>query len=585
MKLKHLTIKGYKNLNENAVFEFSDASNYGALIGLNGSGKSNVIEAISIIFSSLYLGRNPSYWNEGKEFKYRVVYQLADFEIEIIDGIIRLLKERGIEKNRIIRVNKQEYLPTEVMVCYSGDESRLWDDIYARFYFSYLSKISKGYRNSKQKLVYLNKYSWEFALLVLLCHERSHDYLKSLLNVSDLATIGIRFHFAENYDHRREWFMKNVEAGIESSNDIVELLQRIKTEQEAHDNELVYTQISSIDIGTGENNDRFCRKLFYLLFAAGMPREKKLFKKIEMTFNELTLKHLSEGEKKIILIKCIMDILCNENSIILLDEPDSHIHISRKIEIEKIINKPNLLTILTTHSPTLLAHLNVENTKIVSNGDNGLEVIDTTTIKPIEAITEGAFTLMDATLAIGTKKDILLVEGENDYLYIHEAVKRLNKTKANKFNTFNFLIINCGGAGNVPAIFREIILPHLKDSQLCIATFDGDKAGKDGITGIKSAVEGREVQNVVTMTHTPLNGWDATKEFFMEDYFPVNSYKSILIDDINRKSKIKDFHTLSKDSAKDIIKANYLKFNDADYNNFEVLLDEFVRLQTTFHNP
>ena len=54
MKLISLHINGYKNLKGKANFDFSHAENYCALIGLNGSGKSNVLEAISLIFASLY---------------------------------------------------------------------------------------------------------------------------------------------------------------------------------------------------------------------------------------------------------------------------------------------------------------------------------------------------------------------------------------------------------------------------------------------------------------------------------------------------------------------------------------------------
>lgn len=68
-----------------------------------------------------------------------------------------------------------------------------------------------------------------------------------------------------------------------------------------------------------------------------------------------------------------------------------------------------------------------------------------------------------------------MVEGEYDLIYINEAINRLNKIKNNKYANFNFLIINCGGAGNVPAIFREIVAPNLKSNQFCLATFDSDK--------------------------------------------------------------------------------------------------------------
>lgn len=51
-RLKTLYIKDYKNIHEQ-TFQFPTTTSYEALIGLNGSGKSNILEAISLIFKGL----------------------------------------------------------------------------------------------------------------------------------------------------------------------------------------------------------------------------------------------------------------------------------------------------------------------------------------------------------------------------------------------------------------------------------------------------------------------------------------------------------------------------------------------------
>ncbi len=53
MRLQSLYIKEYKNIKDQS-FDFSGNTGYIALIGLNGSGKSNLLEAISMIFDDLY---------------------------------------------------------------------------------------------------------------------------------------------------------------------------------------------------------------------------------------------------------------------------------------------------------------------------------------------------------------------------------------------------------------------------------------------------------------------------------------------------------------------------------------------------
>lgn len=64
MKIKKLQIKNYKNLDADLVHN----SDLIAFIGNNGSGKSNLLEAISHIFRSLYV---PKY---KVNFNYLVEY-------------------------------------------------------------------------------------------------------------------------------------------------------------------------------------------------------------------------------------------------------------------------------------------------------------------------------------------------------------------------------------------------------------------------------------------------------------------------------------------------------------------------------
>ena len=51
MKIKSLYIDGYKNL-LNVEFFFEEGSTVNAIIGNNGSGKSNVLEALTIIYAA-----------------------------------------------------------------------------------------------------------------------------------------------------------------------------------------------------------------------------------------------------------------------------------------------------------------------------------------------------------------------------------------------------------------------------------------------------------------------------------------------------------------------------------------------------
>ncbi|UKK54378.1 AAA family ATPase [Prevotella sp. E2-28] len=68
MKLCSLDIDSYKNLK--GLYSFNN-NGYIAMIGLNGSGKSNLLEAISIVFDGI-VNKNGS----GIPFDYEIVYEL-----------------------------------------------------------------------------------------------------------------------------------------------------------------------------------------------------------------------------------------------------------------------------------------------------------------------------------------------------------------------------------------------------------------------------------------------------------------------------------------------------------------------------
>jgi len=77
---------------------------------------------------------------------------------------------------------------------------------------------------------------------------------------------------------------------------------------------------------------------------------------ITIKFNgNLSIEDLSEGEKKLLLIKSALEFAGQEDCLFILDEPDAHIHVTNKEEIVKMFNpyKHNRQIIFTTHSPTL----------------------------------------------------------------------------------------------------------------------------------------------------------------------------------------------------------------------------------------
>lgn len=571
MKLLALKINGYKNLKDadKVTFDFSNCTNYTALIGLNGSGKSNILEAVSLIFSSLY-------HNTKLNFDYFLVYEIDGVMVQVRDNAMIITEPNGESLITVAKSAHNKYLPTNVIASYSGEELRMWESIYLDSYSDFFQDIKKQ-TSFVPKLLYINKFSWEFALIALLSSDDPiiKSFVKDILKIGENTEVQFTIE-EENY-------------GLYTDNEALSLIKRlIELQKESVTNTIPIQTIATLDLNQKDNKD-FTQKLFYYLFITGMPvkgdkiKADKIIRKTKIIFDGIDVKMLSEGEKKLILIYTITHLLADNRTLILLDEPDSHIHIERKKDIIDVIDKENCFTLFTTHSPKILNCINENNIRLIKNSVGiGVEVLKLDKINALSEITNGEFSIIDATLAFSTSKDILLVEGTNDYNYIKKAIEKLSP----EYDQFDFHIINCGGADNVPAVLEQSLLSIIKNSQLCLCTFDYDGQGKVNYHKIKEIAAAQNKINIKTMFHTKLDGTQHldNTDFYMEDYFPIDTYRNDIINAVTSKTTYKDLENLKKDfqTPKSIIKSKYKSLDRSQFENFRILLDEILTIQAQF---
>ncbi|SEQ03775.1 ATP-dependent nuclease [Flavobacterium urocaniciphilum] len=562
MKIHSLQIQGYKNLKDKtkASFDFSKCTNYVALIGLNGSGKSNVLEAISIIFSNLYQ-------KTSTPFQYEIVYELNGDIIKVENDVMTV-------KKRIKRENHFQYLPSNVITSYSGEELRMWEEIYFSSYSAFFRDI-KSSTESAPEMLYINKYVWDYALIALLSSDKPQvkSFIKEVLKI-DPDKVTISFNFK---DDNIKTYPKNKA--------ILFIEELIKLQLDSN-GKLVLNQINSINPDALDNK-ALVRRLFYNLFIAGMPvkNEKakiyteKIILKSNVSFNGIDVAKLSEGEKKLILINCILHLLADEQTLILLDEPDSHIHIERKKEIIEIINQPNHFTIFTTHSPKILHSIKDENVRIIkTNETKGLEAIYLAKMEALENLTNGEFTIMSATIAISSKKPLLLVEGKGDVTYIKTAINALTQK-----GELDIDILPYGGAGNVKEFIDELIkcLPYDKK---VIILFDRDEAGLGSEKGgMKSCIKftgGRTdnrtyVKDNLILLMLPKTDAHIETDFLIEDYFSIDKKNEVAKNYIESVSgTFKSFPKDLRQIIKDELAKHLESYTKEDLKGFRVLIEK-----------
>ncbi len=123
MRLDRLAIQSYRNLRGFEI-EFDESRPTTVLLGRNGTGKSNLVEAIVEIFRELELGGAPS-------FAYRLDYVCREQRIQVDADPERMGKWLTISVDgkaltqKAFREDIDRYLPNYVFAYYSGWSSRL----------------------------------------------------------------------------------------------------------------------------------------------------------------------------------------------------------------------------------------------------------------------------------------------------------------------------------------------------------------------------------------------------------------------------------------------------------------------------
>lgn len=581
MKLKSLTIKGngYKNLKD--TFPFEKNNGYIALIGLNGSGKSNLIEAISIIFDKLIN-------NKGKDipFDYSIEY-------EITDNTYIISKEAFIKNGKEYGINKIEF-PSSIIACYSGEDKRLWSLAYEDYHYSYFKQAVKGARFNPS-LLYIDKSCWNIAFLSLLCSEDPDvkSFLKDKLNVTSPADIEIDFTID---DTRRTAFRQH---------SALNWFDRICSNGKTRVNGNLLFSTDIMLAGKTVPNTEKAKTVFSFLYLLSQAEKKakknniqRLIIYIKIKVNGICFDDLSEGEKKLILIECITKVLGDKKSLLLLDEPDAHTHIAMKKDLLKLISEFEGQTIMTTHSPMFLNKrwdgFNENNIFYMHDG----EVENTELLKHLGDITDNEIDYFEGSFILSSKK-ILVTEGSYDIAYIGHAINKLSTDNPNYLKlTEQVAFLHAGGASNAVELYNQTLFPARGHYDNLVFIFDYDKSGFEGAEELKASITQKGDTKPIVLFYQ--NDYSVVKlrkpndkdaeSYMVEDLFDSDSYHAVT-DKIHVRSH-KDLRNITwndvitsnkrpkgtPDAIKYYIQDNYTTFEKEWLQNFKPVLDKLLEV-------
>lgn len=397
----HLKSK-FKNL-ENFKIDIAEEAMETVLIGLNATGKSNFLELLVIIFRDLDLERPPKPEHPQPIFDYYIKYKCKDNNVEVSysqkDGYIFIINWEKLKKKSDFFNNKSNYLPKHVFIYYSGISNRVKDlySVHEKDYYLDIIKPEASIRkfDTIRPIFLVKNIHASFALIAFYMfrdtEEETMKFLEEELNIHDFSSalfILKKPSWAKPGKTSSElwWAGWLVQRFI---NDLLKYaLAPISTKVEVHTNykaketqERLYLYLKDREtfqslVDEKYNSDKI--QLFNALESIDLSdllcdvRIKVLKKGVN---DELSMDELSEGEKQLLTVLGLLKFTKQEESLILLDEPDTHLNPLWKWKyldfIGKVVQKHNTTQVIfCTHDPLVIGNMDKSQVQLFKRDPN-----------------------------------------------------------------------------------------------------------------------------------------------------------------------------------------------------------------------
>lgn len=332
-----------------------------AFIGDNGSGKSNVLEALTIIFSGLSMKEKISF----------------DFEVEYYIGQTKYLISNNAEvlsifKNgkKIRKLDPLNDLPPAIFLYYCGDTRRLEEiaDSNIDLEFNNALKIQEKVKVKYLSLLQLRDFPGAF-LANALFETQTFSKVSELLGITRIADEVIFSLKRPNWSKKASI---NEDSFWNARGTVANLLHKIKDmgNLTISDRDSAIIQIDDWKkLKTIAENIFDILKIFKLLMQADIL--DSIHFNVLKDDNEISIHELSEGEKQLASLLSFLEATKEYKSLFLLDEFDAFLHPSWQRKFVELLSDIDIRgqVIFTTHSPLSLTKLNKHQIRIFKNGE------------------------------------------------------------------------------------------------------------------------------------------------------------------------------------------------------------------------
>lgn len=407
MRIDRLRLPNFRNL-KNFEIDFDESVATTVIMGRNGSGKSNLIEALVEIFRDLVEGR-------ASTFSYQILYRCHGHAVQILnDTGDRRRQYFGVDgvwmTRKDFEAQREQVLPQHIFAYYSGWNRRLesgFDEPTRELYKEWLNNEDR--RIPLRRLFYCRK---EYSQLVLLAFfliggEAINRILKEYLQIDSfesalftlktpwwrvtgkpssvqLADGDPRFWYARGaFKHFLDDLWKRGLAPIRNEESVERDIRGRKESTER-----LYLFIKDLDslksLG-GENDPKTFFGLLESLFLCDLIDDVQVSVR-HLTAGRISFAQLSEGEQQLLTVLGLMIFTRQDESLFLLDEPDTHLNPSWVYEyyslLEENFPKTDSQLLIATHNPLMIGSLRKNQVRLVVQQKIGGGEITSSAVEP-----------------------------------------------------------------------------------------------------------------------------------------------------------------------------------------------------------
>lgn len=379
MRIKRIFVEKYKNL-ENFECVFSD-SNISAFIGNNGSGKSNLLEVITEVFSVA------KKYCEDNLYSIIVPPEIQGCEIEYEkDGVQYVLKYSKptvtlyCAGKPLSKQKTNDALPESIMIYYAGETVRQARTAAETLDGKYNHRLKSTDNESFPGYKYIDYYSVDdLSLLLLTAAVYKGEYYEKLLQLLKCKSIVPEINIMlQNPKGKKQ---ANADTYWDARGFVKSFLDALRKYVSSTQNLLAYYSMHFLDVASFKNTAKNEAEFFTKLKAvknAGYLHWIRL--ELCGDSGELfSFDMLSEGEKQLALLYLLTTFTTEDNCLYIFDEFDAYLHLNWQRLFSQMIKQTRVKghIVFTTHSPASISKLQRDEVYKMSNGKVSRPLSDT----------------------------------------------------------------------------------------------------------------------------------------------------------------------------------------------------------------